>query len=228
MVDILVYHFRYIDIPSWGTPSLSSAEARRDANADTARKDENMITRMKALAGIVTVLFIATMLAAAYGLTANFKVRKTLNVGTVTVDIVGSRFAVTYAIEGADTSNLYLLETHLAVAFRLSDIPRAQTGDPIPGRFNYTREYAPPDTSTGTGGKKADIYTLSLKGASRGFTIYIAVHANVGQFAWGDWDSNPATPETYGLALEITSWGQGTPFPGAIDPAMYFTCVLPS
>jgi len=187
-----------------------------------------MITKTKALAGTVTVLFIATMLAAAYGLTTNFKVRKTIHVGTVTVDIVGSRFAVTYTIEGADTGDLYLLETHLAVAFKLSDIPQTKTGDPIPSEFNYTREYALPDTSTGTGGKKADTYTISLKGASRGATIYIAVHANVGQFAWSDWDSDPATPETYGLVLEITSWGQGTRFPRASDPAMYLTCVLPS
>lgn len=183
---------------------------------------------MKAFAGIVTVLFIATMLAAAYGMTANLKVRKALTVGTVTVDIVGSNLAVTYAIEGADTTNLYLLETHLAVALKLSNIPQTKTGSPIPGKFNYTREYAPPDATTGTGGKKADVYTISLTGAGPGATIYIAVQADVGQFAWGDWDSDPATPETYGLVLEITAWGQGTPFPDTSNWAMYFTCVLPS
>ena len=183
---------------------------------------------MKAIAGIVTMLFMATMLGAAYGLTANFKVRKTLTVGTVTVDIVGSKLAVTYAVEGADTTDLYLLETHLAVALRLSDIPQTKTGDPVPGRFNYTREYAPPDATTGTGGRKADTYALSLRGASRGATIYIAVHAVVGQFAWSNWDSNPATPETYGLVLKMTGWGLGTSFPDASNCAMYFTCVLPS
>jgi len=166
------------------------------------------------------------MLAPAYGASVtDLKADQTLTVGTVTVDVIGTNLVVTYTITA---SNWYFLETHLAVALQLSSIPQTKSGNPIPGRFAYTMDHVPPD-ATGSGGTTSYTYTIPLSeiGANPGDTVYIAAQAGVGQFAWGNWDNDAATPDTYGLVLEETAWGQGLPFPDAKNWAMYFTFVVP-
>jgi len=167
-----------------------------------------------------------TLLTPAYGaLVTDLKADQTLTVGTVTVDVIGTNLIVTYAITAIDW---YLLETHLAVALRLSDIPQTRSGNPTPGRFAYTMDHVPPDAAD-LGGTTSYTYTIPLSeiGANPGNTICIAAQANVGQFAWANWDNDANTPNTYGLVLEKTAWSQGLPFPDAKSWAMYFTFVVP-
>lgn len=66
----------------------------------------------------------------------------------------------------------YLTETHLAVATSLSGIPQTKTGNPIPGKFQYSTCHDPSDFVTE--------YTYQIPLAwDVGTTLYIAAHAKV-------------------------------------------------
>ena len=94
-----------------------------------------------------------------------------------------------------------LAETHVAVGASLDDLPQTQTGNPIPGQFQYSATHD--DVTTYT-------YTIPLGTAQTGDELFIAAHAVVR------------------LALEEdvfqveTGWGEGPQFPGR-NWAMYFS-----
>ncbi|BEP18351.1 hypothetical protein PYJP_17030 [Pyrofollis japonicus] len=71
-----------------------------------------------------------------------------------------------------------MVETHLAVAKSLDDIPHTKKGNPVPGKFPYKAVHNPPTTAV--------TYTIPLKdiGAKPGDTVYIAAHAVVMKTVW--------------------------------------------
>jgi hypothetical protein len=94
-----------------------------------------------------------------------------------------------------------LIETHLAVATCLDDIPQTNSGNPKIGHFPYSTEYSPPVTE--------DTYYVDVEGEG---PFYIAAHAVV----------------RCGCKCE-TAWAQGCnaeEFPGR-SWALYFIFDVP-
>ncbi|MFX0001211.1 MAG: hypothetical protein ACFE88_13950 [Candidatus Hermodarchaeota archaeon] len=71
----------------------------------------------------------------------------------------------------------YMVEAHLAVNTTLAGIPQTPNkkgnggGNPIPGHFEWKREYCPPDQD--------DLFVIDLDGWNIGTLLYIAAHAEV-------------------------------------------------
>ncbi|MFX0040837.1 MAG: hypothetical protein ACFFAB_15975 [Candidatus Heimdallarchaeota archaeon] len=72
----------------------------------------------------------------------------------------------------------YLVETHLAVETIFEEIPQTEPnkqgkggGNPIPGHFEWKREYCPPEQS--------DLFVIDLDGWNIDTILYIAAHAEV-------------------------------------------------
>jgi len=99
-----------------------------------------------------------------------------------------------------------ILESHLQVAYKLSDIPQTKKGNPIPGQFMTNMEYDPAVTE--------EIYEIDLKELPNyvaGDPLYIAVHAVVGYMA----DSM--------IEYTESAWAGGQDFPGR-NWATYMIC----
>ena len=191
-----------------------------------------MLSKMRALAGIVTVVLMAAMLTPVYAVyaTANLVHEDSTIIGTVTVDVVGTDIVVTYTITAADW---YLLETHVSVATALSTAavpvpgPVNRGNNPKIGNFRFQTDH---DLPLPDGSNGVQTFTYTIHFSDIGFSpisgttyhISVAAHADTGLFAWGDWDLNPATDPTYGLVLDKTAWGEGTGYSGS-NWAMYIT-----
>jgi len=171
-----------------------------------------MISKMKALAGIMTVLFIANMLTPAYALEKPLYADQTIVVGKVEVYIDGTDLVVKYTTAGGWCLN----ETHLAVAAQLAGIPQTKKGNPIPGKFNYTAEFAPPGPGDpGTLTWEQRIPLTAFPGGTR--VVYIAAQAVVQTWAYVDlvWTmTEDETAWALGDRFSISTWG------------MYFTFTL--
>ncbi len=100
-------------------------------------------------------------------------------------------------VEYKTDSGWLMSETHLHVATNLDDIPQAN-GNPIPGQFEFKREYSPKTDF--------DVYKISLSNFDSG-TLYIAAHAVVcknelaslpsGSASAEFWESTTSTFETH-------------------------------
>lgn len=90
---------------------------------------------------------------------------KSMDVGDVLVWNDEENLYVRYATDGWG-----LVETHLAVATDLEDIPQTKKGNPKVGKFPYKHE--------DLGGVLEDLYTIPLEWDA-GTTLYIAAHAVV-------------------------------------------------
>jgi len=118
-------------------------------------------------------------------MTVNLIAGQHIRVGTVTVGIAEGALHVKYeTIEG-----WYLTETHLAVASVLNGIPRTKTGNPIPGKFQYSGYHNPPVTE----------YEYTIEGTFSG-TLYIAAHAKVcrGEEITEVYESGGSSAQVYG------------------------------
>jgi len=205
--------------------------------------------KMKALAVIMTVLFIASMLSTAYGqMTVDLLAGQNLDVGDLIVeevDIDGQHcLNITYVLaatlvdpdgvpESGDEyqAQWYLLETHLAVVPSVSNFPMAK-GGPKVGHFAFRDEFDPP-AEDGTGGTMSVSYCVPY---TAGTTVYIAAQAGVAQFDWvtvtADPDGVPGSGDEYQYnaylaILEETAWASGLDFTGS-NWAMYFQYPAPA
>jgi hypothetical protein len=183
---------------------------------------------MRALAGMMTVLFLANMLTLGYGqptgTTVNLLVDQTAQFGTVTISFSGGNtIHVTYTIDAAHIAdNWFLTEVHVDGP-TLADIPVTGSGNPKVGKFTYSYELTPPTSNpdgTITGGLTT--YTVAIPFAyqdTQDFAVQIAAHAALLQCTW-----RPPVDLTpgYWTYLDETGWGQGTQFPGS-NWAMYIT-----
>ncbi|MHC4754271.1 MAG: hypothetical protein ACYTBP_03930 [Planctomycetota bacterium] len=130
-------------------------------------------------------------------------------VGTISVKNDANYLYVTYNTDG----DWYLVETHLAVATDLNDIPQTKKGNPIPGRFADSNDHDPDDKV------KTFTYTIDLSSLD-GDVVIIAAHAVV---------ENVLTEEPLEI-LEETAWGdgcEGTSFPGKNWATYFIYTVLP-
>ena len=199
--------------------------------------------KMKALAGIMTLLFIASMLSTAYGqMTVDLLADQNLDVGDIIVeevDIDGQHcLNITYVLaatlvdpdgvpDSGDeyTAQWYLLETHLAVVSSVGEFPMAK-GGPKVGHFPIGEEFDPP-AEDGTGGTTSVSYYVPYTADT---TVFIGAQAEVAQFDWvtvtADPDGVPGSGDEYQYnaylaILEETAWASGLDFAGS-NWAMYF------
>ena len=127
-----------------------------------------------------------------------------IDVGTLTVAVVGDNLVVTYDITG---SGWELLETHLYVKDE-------QPTKSAPGRFPYG-----PDDATA--GQYIRIYTIDLEGFTG--TLYIAAQAEIGMV---DENDEPVLDEN-DEQFEESVWADGTQIRLGKNWATYFTFVVP-
>jgi len=199
--------------------------------------------KMKALAGIMTLLFIASMLSTAYGqMTVDLLADQNLDVGDIIVeevDIDGQHcLNITYVLaatlvdpdgvpDSGDeyTAQWYLLETHLAVVSSVGEFPMAK-GGPKVGHFPIGEEFDPP-AEDGTGGTTSVSYYVPYTADT---TVFIGAQAEVAQFDWAtvtaDPDGVPGSGDEYQYnaylaILEETAWASGLDFAGS-NWATYF------
>ena len=149
------------------------------------------------------VLSIVLLMLAGFAITSSavtLLADQDVDVGTVTVEVVGTDLVVTYAITNSEWE---LGDTHLYVGI---EAPTKSA----PGRFPY----GPEDASDG-------VYTISLVGlgAEAGDTLYIAAHAEV---------TNPTEidPITL-LPREETAWADGIQIRSDKNWATYFEFIVP-
>jgi hypothetical protein len=91
--------------------------------------------------------------------------------------------------------------SHLALGCDPAELPQTRSGNPVPGRFPYSRSYIPPASQ--------DLYALPLPSFPCR-EIFVAFHADVAQL-----DSSGRT------VREESAWAAGEPFPGR-NWGMYF------
>jgi len=181
-----------------------------------------MISKVRALAGIMTVLFLVSMVPVnaitTTDLIADGRDNPT-DVGDITVWVDSGNLYVKYTIT---TGGLYLIELHLAVDKHLLDIPQNNKHNPKVGQFPYQEPWGPPAYGSQTPWEWTfEIALTSIDGgAVAGDMLYIAAQAEVG--VWGD----PGDLSWVVLSSE-TAWGYGPSFGGA-NWAMYFTFVVPA
>lgn len=136
----------------------------------------------------------------------NLIAAQNINVGTVTVVKDGANLCVTYTLaDWAITEGYKLMETHLAIANSLSDIPqtKGRIANPIPGQFPYAMNHGMGVTSF------SYCFDLNEVNFSADELLNIAAHAVV-----------------KGENFNETAWGQGKRFNQQGNWAMYFTCDL--
>jgi hypothetical protein len=130
----------------------------------------------------LTLVLIITLLATsamAEVKTVNLIAGQNIVIGEVIAEDFDGMLYVTYKITDPDW---VLLETHLEVTDRLSDIPRTKKLNPIPGKFKYCMEYETPVTE----------YTYEIDLGYLGYPLCIASHAEVQHVdgseegAWGE------------------------------------------
>ena len=200
--------------------------------------------KMKALAGVITALFIASILSSAYAspLTVDLLAGQNLDVGDLIVeelDIDGQHcLNITYVVAATEVdpdgvpgsgdeylAQWYLLETHLAVVSSVGEFPMAK-GGPKVGHFPIGEEFDPP-AEDGTGGTTSVSYYVPY---TAGEPVCIAAQAEVAQFDWvtvtADPDGIPDSGDEYQYnaflaILEETAWANGLDFDGS-NWAMYF------
>jgi len=135
---------------------------------------------------------------------------QTIEAGTVTVSNDDVNLYVTYeTIDGWE-----LVETHLAIATSLEDIPQTKKGNPIPGKFTYSMEHDPAVT----------VYTYTLPLQDDG-TLYIAAQAEVQKAVLDELGEPTYDDEGNQIFQTETGWGEGSDFAGN-NWAMYFTFVV--
>jgi len=153
------------------------------------------------------------MLTPAYALEKPLYADQTIVVGKVEVYIEDSYLVVKYTITAAGWC---LNETHLAVAALLAGIPQTKRGNPIPGQFNYTAEFAPPDQ--GDPGTLVWEQYIPLSAFPVGTTVvYIAAQAVVQMWEYVDlvWTmTGDETAWASGVRFSTSTWG------------MYFTFTI--
>jgi hypothetical protein len=147
------------------------------------------------------VLSIVLLMLAGFGITSSAEVvtllaDQTIEVGTLTVEVVGGNLEVTYTITNPEWQ---LGETHLYVG---TSIPTKSA----PGRFPY-----------GPGGA---VYTIALTDFGGVFPLYIAAQAEIGKVdpVTGD----PVLDPNTGLQIEETAWADGIQIRSGKNWAMYF------
>lgn len=126
-------------------------------------------------------------------------------IGTVTVSEDGDDISVTYSLH----DDWYMTESHLHLATDCDDIPQTGSGNPKPGRFDYSRNYDP--------AVQEDTYVIDQSAA--GFVdndeLCIAAHAAVFEDADGDGVFDDGERGE-------TAWGEGDPFTERGNWAMHF------
>ena len=118
-------------------------------------------------------------------------------VGSVEVSNDGWNLYVVYTV---DAPGWAMTEAHLAVAAEESDIPQTKKGNPIPGQFPYSEEFAEPMTGW--------MVTIPLGDLTTGDEVVVAAHAalvNVDE------------------EIEETAWADGTRFVERGNWATWFT-----
>lgn len=127
--------------------------------------------KKKLIVGIVLMLVITALPLSvnADPLTIDLLAGQDTDVGDITVWNDGDNLYVEF--DTTDSGEL-MLETHLAVATSLSDIPQTKKGNPIPGQFEYNTNHP--------GGTLTYVYTIPLEWIT-GTDLYIAAHASLGQ-----------------------------------------------
>lgn len=160
-----------------------------------------------AVVGLVVALAVAIpMVAGAEGgeATAELYAGKDMDVGDVNVsyDNVTGELKVQFVVV---TENWTLAETHVHVATSLEGIPQTKKGNPIPGHFDYSGEYALADRITN------DTFVVTVGPLEDGDTIYVAAHAEVVELNAQD-----------EVIQEEGAWGYGEDFVGA----NWATCIV--
>lgn len=122
---------------------------------------------------------------------------KTINTGTVTVYNDDAHLFVVFSTTGG----WQLVETHLAIAASLADIPQTKSGNPKVGNFPYNTIHNPPVTEY--------TYVIALDTLPDSFVV--AAHAVV-----------QLVDSSGQVTQQETGWGNGSPFPGK-NWAMYFS-----
>ena len=127
--------------------------------------------KKKLIIGIVLMLVLTALPLSvnADPLSVDLLAGQDTDVGDITVWNDGDNLYVEF--DTTDSGEL-MLETHLAVATSLSDIPQTKKGNPIPGQFEYNTNHP--------GGTLTYVYTIPLDWIA-GTQLYLAAHASLGQ-----------------------------------------------
>lgn len=148
---------------------------------------------------ILALVFAIPMVAGANGgdVTAELYAGQDMDAGDVNVsyDSVTGNLTVEFKVV---TENWTLAETHVHVATSLEGIPQTKKGNPIPGKFDYSREYVPADRIA------SDTYVIEVGPVSEGETIFVAAHAELVELNGED-----------EIIQDETAWGDGEDFAGA-------------
>jgi len=167
-----------------------------------------MISKVRALAGMITVLFLANMLTSAYGqpadLTVNLLVDETVDFGSVTISYSDDYIHVIYTVE---EPGWFLTEVHVDVEQNPASFPVTRSGNPKVGKFAYPYELTPPtcDELYGTISEGQTTYPVDVPWTAA-FPVYIAAHAELLHWSWNLEDGCVYSDET--------GWGEGTQFSG--------------
>lgn len=178
------------------------------------------------------VLSIVLLMLAGFAITSSAEEVKTLwaggkdniNVGTLTVEVVGDHLEVTYEITEPGWE---LLETHLYVGWTNP----ADYLNSAPGQFPYGEELDPAVFTVTYTISISEIESYELKGGKKwviddegvpGIVIYIAAHAEIGMV---DENEEPVLDPITGLQIEETAWAEGDPIRPDKNWAMYFEFV---
>jgi hypothetical protein len=160
-----------------------------------------------AVVGLIVALAIAIpVVAGADGgaETAELYAGRNADVGDVNVsyDSVSGNLTVEFVVT---SENWTLAEAHVHVGKTIEDIPQTKKGNPIPGKFEYSAEYAPADRIT------SDSFVIALGPIDEGDTVYVAAHAEVVEL-----DSQDE------IVQDESAWGDGEGFKGA----NWATCIV--
>ena len=169
---------------------------------------------------ILALVFAIPMVAGANGgdVTAELYAGQDIDAGDVNVsyDSVTGNLTVEFKVV---TENWTLAETHVHVATSLEDIPQTKKGNPIPGKFDYSKQYSPCEQAP-------DPYVIPLEW-DYGETVYIAAHAKLrthtisSQHTQGDGTHGGRIRLEKPCGQRESAWGAGFDFPGK-NWAMYF------
>ena len=142
-----------------------------------------------------------------------------VDVGTLTVGVVGTDLVVTYTITDLEWK---LLETHLYVGYTN---PEELTS--APGQFPYSEEHNPAVFTVTYIISISEIDSYKLKGGKKWVVddegepgeIYIAAQAEIGMI---DENGDPVLDPITGLQIEETAWAEGDEIRSEKNWAMYF------
>ena len=135
-------------------------------------------------------------------------------------DVLVWNDAVNLYVQFVSTGDWCITETHVAVAALVSEIPQTKKGNPIPGKFDYSKQYSPCEQAP-------DPYVIPLEW-DYGETVYIAAHAKLRthtinfHHTRGDGTCGDRIRLEKPCGQRESAWGAGFDFPGK-NWAMYFT-----